>query len=1291
MRSHCSRGRRRVALTLATVAACLAPAAPAQALEHPFLEELGTGEKPELRNAAGLAVDQATDDLLILDGISGSAATVLRFHPDGSAADFAALGTNVIDGRDGPDATPQNKLQFGSPSETQIAVDSSCALHEPPLTGSTTPTCAEFDPADGDIYVTDRFATVIDIFSREGAYLGQLTAAGVTSFSEACGVAADSSGAVYVGDYSGGIRKFVPAANPPVNADNTATFTSTAEPCTLAAGSGPTAGFLFPAEFDGPVSKVDSSTGALKYTVDASSHTTVSADPASGHLYAAAGSAVKELDASGVASASLTHVIATCSIVQGVAVDRTSGRVYVSRAGSSQIAVYGPTIPTPPTIGEACSHEDAWTASAGVTEATLKAKVDPNGLQSAYHVEYVDQASFEASGFTGAQSAPVPDGALPGQVTGKANFTSGSATLTNLTTSAGAFAPHQAISGTGIPAGTTILAVDAVQRTLALSAAVTSGANTNRPITATGPQPIAVQLSGLAPATAYRWRLVASNSAGPTTGPQRSLTTNPAPSASEPCANDPFRIGAGAALPDCRAYEMVSPIDKDGSDINSLTKSDGTPVGRNQSDLMGNKIAFTAEQRFGDAVSQPYAPQYIASRGEEGWSTHGISPPRGIYTLNSPTAASRNEFQAFSDDLCSAWLLTDPTTAPPLAPGGATEAFNLYERSNCGAEGYRTLLGDIDESTVVQGIAQGGAITVYHGPGGLFIEAGKGSPASLCRLPDETSLGGNCSSNPFAGIDGLAEDGSRVYWTRGALFVRVNPLQPQSELEHGAATGTGKLVSGSAEVSEVSTSSGEFQVGQTVTAARGIPAGTTIAAVGAGTLTLSAAASESRSGEPLSAYSRCTEPEKACTVAVSEQAPSTGPVELTTRKATLLGASREGSAALFAFDPDRTGADEGPAEDDLYRFDAASGTVAPIAHNVLGVMGASENLSRVYLVSEEVLDETPKETAPGVIEVAAKGKPNLYLYEAGAGFRFIGTLTATDARKNAEFEEPSPLSTIAEGHRARVSADGSVAAFVSYAPLTGYDNTDAASGETDLEVFRYQAATGRLDCVSCNPSGARPVGFEVKGLGAEVQEEFHSYWAAATIPPGQHSLYFPRALSDDGSRVFFDSYDSLVLSDTNGKMDAYEWESPGKGTCTTGSPAYRLTNHGCLYLISSGQNPRKSTFVDATPNGSDVFFTTGQSLVAQDPGLIDLYDARELGGFPQPPAPQPPCEGEACQSPPPPPPPLAPSSATFQGPSNKHPRKRCARGKRRVTRHGKARCVRKRHRKAHSHSRRPAR
>ncbi|HVY78587.1 MAG TPA: hypothetical protein VG898_08790, partial [Solirubrobacterales bacterium] len=271
----------------------------------------------------------------------------------------------------------------------------------------------------------------------------------------------------------------------------------------------------------------------------------------------------------------------------------------------------------------------------------------------------------------------------------------------------------------------------------------------------------------------------------------------------------------------------------------------------------------------------------------------------------------------------------------------------------------------------------------------------------------------------------------------------------------------------------------------------------------------------------------------------------------------------------------------------LHRYKAAgAGSSADLtpAGGVVGVLAASENGSHLYYA-----------TGSG-----------LFLWHAGAT-----RTVASGAGAAAPSDYPPATAT------ARTSADGTRLAFLSRAPLSGYDNIDQASGQPDSEVFLYDAGSGELLCASCNPTGERPRGpAAIPGSIATGSGE-----AAAS--------YRPRALSADGRRLFFDSGDSLLPQDSNATTDVYEWEAPGVGGCSR--PA------GCLGLISSGRSAEPSSFLDASADGTDAFFLTSESLVPSDPGSADLYDARAGGGFPLPVAPIA-CEGDACQPLPPPPP-----------------------------------------------------
>jgi hypothetical protein len=127
-----------------------------------------------------------------------------------------------------------------------------------------------------------------------------------------------------------------------------------------------------------------------------------------------------------------------------------------------------------------------------------------------------------------------------------------------------------------------------------------------------------------------------------------------------------------------------------------------------------------------------------------------------------------------------------------------------------------------------------------------------------------------------------------------------------------------------------------------------------------------------------------------------------------------------------------------------------------------------------------------------------------------------------------------------------------------------------------------------------------------------------------------------RSISEDGSRVFFDTSTPLVPADTNGVRDAYAWED------------------GVIHLISTGVSSRESFFGDNSPSGNDVFFSTAEGLSPGDTDEgYDVYDARIPRPGDQPIPAVVPCEGEVCQGPPSVPQLLSPpASEVFDGAGN---------------------------------------
>ncbi len=173
--------------------------------------------------------------------------------------------------------------------------------------------------------------------------------------------------------------------------------------------------------------------------------------------------------------------------------------------------------------------------------------------------------------------------------------------------------------------------------------------------------------------------------------------------------------------------------------------------------------------------------------------------------------------------------------------------------------------------------------------------------------------------------------------------------------------------------------------------------------------------------------------------------------------------------------------------------------------------------------------------------------------------------------------------------------------FTSQAQLTSYDNAK------NDELYLYEALSGRLVCVSCNPDGV-----------PATNEAYLANNQELSIQPGPRA--FLRATSPKtGSRVFFQTKEALVPQDTNEQTDVYEWEREGAGGadgCTRLSATFSASSGGCLYLISTGESASPSYFGDASASGNNVFFFTRQALVDQDQDEnYDVYDARVEGGI----------------------------------------------------------------------------
>jgi hypothetical protein len=643
------------------------------------------------------------------------------------------------------------------------------------------------------------------------------------------------------------------------------------------------------------------------------------------------------------------------------------------------------------------------------------------------------------------------------------------------------------------------------------------------------------------------------------------------------CPNEVFRNGPSSHLPDCRAYELVSPADKNGGSVDGGIQFEAQPAPQ-QAAANGEAVTYASQTAFTSAGAKVSLTgnQYLARRGPSGWISEAITPPQiypGGEIDKQQKALDFSLYYGFDEDLTTGFLLSQE---PPLSPLAPADFYNPYLR-NLSSGSYELL------NTTRPPVAKPGPVDEFNEEGFRVTFGGMSTDAEHVAFAADDAI----APKAVAGQENLYE------WNAGQLET-IN-LLPNGEAVAGATLGgfdeTNKSASENYYDSYRLISSDGSRV-------------------------------------------FWTGPER--NIYMHELTPQ-GPRTVQVGSGKYWGASRDGSVVFFGH-----AGGQGPGQyvgGDLYRYDVSTGHTIDIAPGLemLGLLGASEDGSYVYFAGEGAI-------APG----AKAGKHNLYLWHSNGSEGGTLTLVAVLGEWNLEREDWF------EGLRertSRVSPSGQYLAFDSSEPLTGYDSEPLnqevceykGSGELPseytggkcIEVFEYDATAGKLRCVSCNPTGAPPIGDSVVPGGVNFLEASLGW---------QSNSEQQRYLEDNG-RIFFDSKEALVPQATNNSENVYEFDPDGVGSCASTT--------GCVYLISSGTGAGASQFVDASEDGNDVFFVTFDRLVSQDSDeLADLYDARAGGGFSLPEVPA--CSGEACKPPNMPAPSIygAPASAAFVGPGN---------------------------------------
>jgi hypothetical protein len=671
----------------------------------------------------------------------------------------------------------------------------------------------------------------------------------------------------------------------------------------------------------------------------------------------------------------------------------------------------------------------------------------------------------------------------------------------------------------------------------------------------------------------------------------------PAGSLAAGCPNEAVREQQGATglLPDCRGYEMVSPVNKNDQEVTVpfYTTADELPY---QASARGPGSTFTMTGGFPGSESIAEFTVGLGTGGAEGtpWADLALAPESRFGRIGTEGTRHGGAFLHYS---------------PTLSCGVETTA--LPQAKNHGEEAPEIAPGELPSDEVQR-------LYMWRAPTGVPpSESARGTYTLVTSVKPREPTG------PYAAggwqVDGASEDCNHVAFETGEQGYEL-PLTP-----------TSKTYAPSGALYEWSPSNGprvaSLLPDGTPTPVTPLDSGqkgsdlNLMAADGSRLLFTALSDESAAAGERgVSQIFMRVAGETTVQISASDTAtPDSG--------ARLEGASRDGQRVFFVANyglteqtssgsaaPTTCLTSSTPGQGcDLYEYNVTSGKLKDLSvdtgaagdttgADVRGVVGISRDGSYVYFSAAGQL--IAGEGNSGAANEAGHDA-NVYAYHAGH-ISYVATITEAEAGGLSSAPELSmdALSpSVGSGLSnlvARVSPNGGFLLLGSKNQLTAYNNLDANAGTPDPEIYEYAYTEGApsLSCASCDPSGKRPITYSAQPFSP----------LGPFVPVRDGSI--PENLLNDG-RVFFDSYTPLVSQKpaTTATVHVYEWRPDAVAGCAIEA--------GCVNLLDSGASPFASYFEGASEDGENVYLATSASLATQDVdhGLRDLYDVRTGGGI----------------------------------------------------------------------------
>jgi hypothetical protein len=733
--------------------------------------------------------------------------------------------------------------------------------------------------------------------------------------------------------------------------------------------------------------------------------------------------------------------------------------------------------------------------------------------------------------------------------------------------------------------------------------------------------------------TTYHWRVVASNASGGTPSPDQTFVY-PIAAHAEPCFDAQIRQERGSSsLPDCRAYEMVTPPQKNGALIGGAFIGPLAQIAREGGRVIAVSFQCFAGPESCVPVRQTQAEPFEFTRTGGGWVTHPLAPPAGFET---------DSFWSMNADLGTALF------SIPRGPEGQDDYY--AHRSDGSFVAVGPAGENPEDSVATNGLGYGTETTadlshvVYEPLQSLWAFDHTGGKGVQTNALYEYEGTGN--TTPYmVGVSGGYEnhENHKLISECGTELAGLGLQKHYGSLSADGRTVyfnavRGNGIAGCPPVDELyARVDGEMPDARSV-----LISGPTLAAC--------------TSEECKENTSKAKEPERARSAVFDGAATDGSRVFFTDTQQLTNGASEDSNAAANGICYEAVNNTPGTSGCNLYESECPNGNrcaqsserrlidvsegpggvSVPGGPRVQGVVAMSADGSHVYFVAKGVLTGEEENQSH---EKAKDEEDNLYVYGEGH-LAFIATLSASD-------EEEWTVGRV-KSLSANVTPDGRFLVFTSHRALTA----DLTRPQGPAQVFEYDAQTKGLVRVSIGDGGFNDNGNEGAGDASIVPVLRAAASASAPVRSDP-------TMSDDGAFVFFQSPVAL----TPGALNDFPI---GEGQFAQNVYEY---HEGHVFLVSDGKDTAHESLIPISPvellgsdaSGANVFFATFDRLLPEDTDTQrDFYDAHicstTMPCTPPKPAPPAPCEGEACHGTPPGQSTgQTPGSASFIGPGNLTP------------------------------------